>query len=656
MLDFDDVVLHLLNPSACQRMVLTFRHISQEMRSHNASNSEKTQLLHTAKRLAKSNSAYDSWCGINVLIALLMDQTFSLQYSADILDLLIHLMGASSLIDRRLLRSCLRCSKKILEAFWAAPTHTREDLTHRLPQLISVCLKQIQQDPYMTSCIIQSIIRNHPTTSRPFINKICKEAFGVITSETFSHSFSGPVLCLPPTVYMAEKLDPQNHWLEYIKSLLNEINLTFSVFENFIIFDQLESLKPFAGNITESYNSISFPHLEIEANSLESLMQISERLEHLFSLLEMTFRTSTGDSVHIPIGNIVSFSEIISSLCLTLADFQPHLRSSLVKKSVCIVLLQAQESVFKFLGMLECRLKGSILPYSSRLLEIFDHQARSLKRIANSMDIGRRDPSKLLQAAGHLLCLIGYSANVDGISSLLTLAVEEMRVGMSGGADLGNVRSFELTSQVDNLRMLAYLNMFTLHSAIPQSFAGTTMKKFLTSRVLTKESTTGQDSSASRGWVKVLSNLAKSASSPIPMMRELLDDDQIPTLLTNSRLPLSVFRGVSQEDTEIVTTVGGNDRKRISPFYPTEHKKSKLNTVDLDRRETFEAASLVLREGLNTFGGDSQDLRVPDNRRESRLSEEAEPDSPDSTHEEEIEIPILQMETDSESESVADNA
>lgn len=654
MLDFDDVILHLLNPSAFPKVVLTLRHISQEMRNENASNLEKTQLLHTAKRLAKSNSTYDSWCGINIIIALLFDQTFCLQSSADVLDILITLMGASILIDRRLLRSCLRCSKKVLEAFWVAPSHSREDLTHRLPQLISVCLKQIHQDPDMTSCIIQSIIRNHPTTSRPFINEVCNQAFGVITAEAFSHSFSCPVLSIPPTVFMVEKLDPQNHWLEYIKNLLNEVYLTFSVFENFIAFDQLKSLKSFVGNAAERRNYITFPHLEIEANSLKSLMQISERLKHLFSLLERALHTPTGDSVQIPIGHIVSLSEIISSLCLTLSDFQPHLRSSLVKKSVCVVLLQAQESVFKFLGVLECRLKGFILPYSSRLLETFDHQARTLKRIVHFMDIDRRDPSKLLQAAGHLLCMIGYLSNADGISSLFILAGEELRIRMSGGAVLKTSRSFKLTSQAENLNMLAYLNMFTLYSAIPQSFAGTTMKEFLTSRVLSTESTVGQNSYASWGWAKVLSNLHKAASFPLPMMKDLLDDDQIPTLLTNSRLPSSVFRSVPQDDVDVVLSDAGNVKKRIAASRPTGHKKSKLDTVDLDRRKTFEAPSLAPREAFATFGDEQQDLRVQDDRREPQPSEDAGPDSPDSTQEE-IEIPTLQIETDSESESAAIN-
>ncbi|PVH16115.1 uncharacterized protein CXQ87_003979 [Candidozyma duobushaemuli] len=372
MLDFGDIASQLQNPSTPRRIVPVLRYISRESQKETVSSLEKNQLIHISKNLTRSSSGFDAWCGVNILGALSLDKNFCVQKGAEVLDLLCNTVG-KNVTDRKLLRSCLRCIERVLGAFWLDPSHSRDLLTQRLPILIGLCSTALSKDP--------------------------------------------------------GKEEPQKHWSAYLASILHEMVLTFSIFENFMNIGEMEYMRAMFENFSISERLELFPPLQIEASSSSSLMQIFERFHKLISILEVTLASPTSDSVQIPVGLIMKITEGILSVNVASCHFKAHFRGDKAKDDVLQNLLEVQISLLNVIRSLEARLKGFVVPYSHRLLELYEHQARCLRRYKSDHNVAHLDSTVLIEAAGALMCLYlndgDYHASFDALHQYFDYVVSE---------------------------------------------------------------------------------------------------------------------------------------------------------------------------------------------------------------------------------------
>ncbi|PSK39225.1 hypothetical protein C7M61_001828 [Candidozyma pseudohaemuli] len=447
MLDFGDITSQLQRPSTCHRIVPVLKYISRESQKENVSSTEQNQLIQISKILIRSSSGFDAWCGTNILGALLCDKNFCVQKGAEVLDIVCNTVG-KNFTDRKLLRSCLRCIERVLEAFWLDPSLSRDLVTQRLPSLIGLCSTALSKDPGVTSRILQSIITHHPTTSRPFINDLYKLTFGIIKTGPIDHSPVQNVLRLPPTIAMVEKQEPQKHWSAYLASILHEMVSTFSIFENFMTIGEMEYMRAMSENFSSSERIVLFPPLQIEATSSSSLMQIFERFHKLISILQATLASPTSDSVQIPVGLIMKISEVILSVNIALCHFKAHFRGDKAKDVVLQNLLEVQISLLNVIRSLEARLKGFIVPYSHRLLELYEHQARCLRKYKADHSVAHLDLTMLIEAAGALMCLVGFFPHATHIASVVRIAIDHAKIDMKSQDKLRGV--IQLTPRIDH--------------------------------------------------------------------------------------------------------------------------------------------------------------------------------------------------------------
>lgn len=651
MLEISDIASQLQNPSTVPRIVPVLRYISSESQKANVSSLEKNQLIHISKNLTRSISGFDTWCGVNILGALLLDRNFCVQKGAEVLDLLCNTVG-KNVTDRMLLRSCLRCIERVLRVFWLDVSLSREILTQRLPILIGLCSTALSRDPGVTSRILQSIITHHPTTSRPFINQLYKLTFGIIKTGPIDCLPFQNVLILPPTVAMVEKEEPQKRWSAYLTSILYEMVLTFSIFENFVNIGEIEYMRAMFENVPISDRVALFPPLQIEASSSSSLMQISERFKKLISILEVTLASHTSDSVQIPVGRIMKITEVILSLNIALCHFKAHFRGDKAKDVVLQNLLEVQNSLFNVIRSLEARLKGFVVPYSHRLLELYEHQARCFRRYKSDHSVTHLDFTMLIEAAGALMCLVGFVPHASHIASVVTIAIDDAKIGIQSHAKISFHNSKDSLmhnfSKIGRQSGMTFFDKVSRFSSVPHTTIGIITRQFLEQCILFSDSFPGQDTRFTSDWSQILLNLANNGPSSLPLLRNLKYYDDLASVTASPRFPGNILRVQSEDfDSNGPDHSGNLSSKRILSASPALVKKAKLEMMKYDafdsndntsKRSKIELTPRIDHKATATFE------LLPIENMPSNISFSSE-------DEDEIEIPTLQMETESEDDS-----
>lgn len=652
MLDFGDIASQLQNPSTPRRIVPVLRYISRESQKETVSSLEKNQLIHISKNLTRSSSGFDAWCGVNILGALLLDKNFCVQKGAEVLDLLCNTVG-KNVTDRKLLRSCLRCIERVLGAFWLDPSHSRDLLTQRLPILIGLCSTALSKDPGVTSRILQSIIIHHPTISRPFINDLYKLTFGIIKAGPIDHLPFQNVLRLPPAIAMVEKEEPQKHWSAYLASILHEMVLTFSIFENFMNIGEMEYMRAMFENFSISERLELFPPLQIEASSSSSLMQIFERFHKLISILEVTLASPTSDSVQIPVGLIMKITEGILSVNVALCHFKAHFRGDKAKDDVLQNLLEVQISLLNVIRSLEARLKGFVVPYSHRLLELYEHQARCLRRYKSDHNVAHLDSTVLIEAAGALMCLVGFFPHATHIASVVTIAIDDAKIDIKSHAKLSKFHTSKdfLRHSFSSIRRRSGMTFFdkvSRFSSVPYTTIGIITRQFLEQWILFSDSFLGQDTRFTTEWSQIVLSLANNGPSSLPLLRHLKYDDDLASVMASPRFPCNVLRVQSEDfDSSGPDHPENLSSKRGLSASPALLKKAKLEMMKYDVSDPSKNSSkrgvIQLTPCIDHEVRATVELLPIENVTANVTSS--------SEDEDEIEIPTLQMETDSEDDS-----
>lgn len=336
----------------------------------------KVDLKHLTSRtlnLCKANQSYQAWCGVNVIYVLIDNSEILSSYgSLFFTQLLKILLGGKS--DRKVFKSTVECLNKLCSKIRGKPTLTREVLTPNLANLMSLYLDNLLDEPSLMSTSLQILVLNHPTTSRPFANKIKTKLLTIIAADTFlsyPDTVKETVASALATLPIVEKDDPDQFWQKDVQRILCNIGGTVKIFESFLDLKEDEDTSKLISKFSGADDEI-FDLLHIDVNHPESLLKISSRIELLLILLQAYATTATQYSVSAPIGQIVGITELICSVNTKFVAFKREIRDNEIKEMIKLTLLKSQHASVKLLKTLPVKYAGLLLPHLSNVLSFLE--------------------------------------------------------------------------------------------------------------------------------------------------------------------------------------------------------------------------------------------------------------------------------------------
>ncbi|KAF3986675.1 hypothetical protein FT663_04351 [Candidozyma haemuli var. vulneris] len=668
MLDFESVTLHLEEPIQHGSLVADFVFISDQLMSQNVTNTERTRLFNLAKHLTRSNINYNTWCGINLIYIMLLDKSFCHKYGAEVLDLLYQIMETSMMSDKKLLKSCLRTAAKVFDLLVSDADFSREQLTPRVSRFLVICLDNFSASPILISDVMQTVLKNHPTTTRPFLSKIrakvleivCLDDLGVEDPQYYNSIFG--LLC---TASLTERDNPQKYWSDVIFSIFGELVATFSLVDNFIDVSSDKTFHSLLERYRSKQSGTFFPSMKVDANSHLSLMQISRRVQQLFRILTACLCSSSGCTVQMPVGSIWEVVDAICAIRIGVYDFQPAIRDPILKRSVESVLLKTQGAALAFFGNIMGQLNGFFLSYSNRQLECLNHHARYAQRKAISELSDEADMGCTLSGASQVVHLIGFVPDHSEISFLAGIALKELNYENSGHSfDDSKATHTGLVNPTGTrikrsfrplIPSLAFLRSLSRHSYIPQSIFGAISRDFLKQTLLTTDRFDARNIKVFECWSRVLADNVYSFPIPLSVVLRFVGESDALNALINPKLPRTGIRE-STNDTILSSQQDQLPKGRKRDFSVSDEeeavvlKQPKLDLVDFNNAGRIGSIDIFSKEPdapiAQVHSGDPGSESVG----QHPTSEEDEQSPISLSVDQEIDIPTLDVNADTDDE------
>lgn len=366
----------------------------------------KVDVKHLTSRtlnLCKSNKPYQVWCGVNVINVLIENSDILASYGSQFFSQLLKVLQTHK-SNRKVLYNAVECLNKLCGKIRGKPTLTREVLTPNLTALMTLYLDNLSDEPELMSTSLQVLVLNHPTTSRPFANKIRAKILTIIAADTFlsyPDSVRLAVTSTLATLPIVEKDGPDQYWLKDVNRILNNIGGTVRIFES--LLDLKEDAD--TSKLLQRFNSEDeeiFGTLSIDVNHPESFLSISSRIQLLLAILHAYVTTATQYTISVPIGKIVGIAELISSVNTKFISFKREIRDVEIKEMTKLVLIRSHHATVKFLGSLPMKYSGTILPHMTSII-LFLEQIIFL-------DGKRLDRSKILEEEDFMCDLLNCVA------------------------------------------------------------------------------------------------------------------------------------------------------------------------------------------------------------------------------------------------------
>lgn len=367
----------------------------------------KVDLKHLTSRslnLCKTNKPYHVWCGVNVINVLIENSDVLSSYGSQFFSQLLKVFQVFRL-DRKVLYSVVECLNKLCGKIRGKPTLTREVLTPNLSELMTLYLGNLSQEPELMCSSLQVLVLNHPTTSRPFANKIRAEVLTIVSNDSFlsyPESVKSAVTSILATLPIVEKDGPDQYWLKDVSRILNNVGGTMRIFESLLDLkedaDTSKLLLRFNNEDEEIFGTLS-----IDVNHPESFLSISSRIELLLTLLQAYVTTATLYTISVPIGKIVGLIELICSVNTKFISFKREIRDPEIKEMTKVALVRSHHASVRFLGSLPAKYSGSILPHMNNIFLFVE--------LIIFLDAKRLDRSKILEEEEFMCDLLDCVSN-----------------------------------------------------------------------------------------------------------------------------------------------------------------------------------------------------------------------------------------------------
>ncbi|CAK7902238.1 pre-rRNA-processing protein Rix1p [[Candida] anglica] len=342
------------------------------------SKQDRRHLVSRSLNLTRAVAPYSKWCGVNLIFVLSGDYTVLAEDGVHFIAQLLKIIEQSN-TSSSLLTSAVECLNRVCQQIRGKPTLTREILTPKLPAIITLFMEKISLVPALFVDSLTSLIKNHPTTFRPFGNKLRAKLITFIVSpefDAFPRDLKEKIYRSLATLPAIEKTEPELKWQQDVTALISETTQVMLIYREFLNLNDDEELISMLGKIpTHSLDpsaQIFADSLSIDVNVPKTLFNICDRVDILVSLLATFLNTDTAFAVRVPIGMVVTLVDIISSINTRFISFKNDVHDPELKRMIQLTLQLNQLSATKLLARLPNTYSGSLLPHLSNVLSLME--------------------------------------------------------------------------------------------------------------------------------------------------------------------------------------------------------------------------------------------------------------------------------------------
>ncbi|CUM52728.1 Pre-rRNA-processing protein RIX1 [Debaryomyces fabryi] len=413
----------------------------------------KTDLKHLVSRslnLSKSPIVYNKWCGINLIRILGNNYNILANEGVNFVSQLLKILeNCNQSSDPKILSSTVECLNSLCDQIRGKPTLTREVLTPRLPTIITLYMEKIAYHPSLIIGSLNSLIRKHPTTFRPYGNKLRNRLIEFLSSESykaFPQDLKQLICETLATLPIIEKTEPDAKWQGDIVDIVKELSQVLLIYDEFLNLNDDSDLMELFKKIPQTRESeaqglnFKFASLEIDINKPDTIFQISDRVELLLSIMKAYLVSETQFSVRVPIGLVLIINEIICSISTKFVPFKKDIRDEKVKKIIKSTTLINQLNSLNLLSELPIKYQGSLIPHLNNILAFLEILIPFSNKRIDYQEVLSNEifMCKLLDCTGNFLSLVSSLSDASLLIRFIDVAlclVEERTLNSSPVSD-----------------------------------------------------------------------------------------------------------------------------------------------------------------------------------------------------------------------------
>lgn len=391
----------------------------------------KVDLKHLTSRtigLLKKHDLYSVWCGTNIISVLIDSSVVVAAEGSVFFAVLLKVWTSPEGRNKNVMRSIVECLNKLCLNIRGKPTLTREVLTPNLKPLLSAYLEKLEEYPDLIVPSLQTLVLEHPTTSRPFGNSIKAKLLCLLSKDLFMSypsQLRSEVCSLLATLTAIEKEGPEKFWAQDVARIIANLARTLNVYSSFLsIADDDETARVLKLLADLDSNEI-FPPLHIDTNQPSTILLISTRLSLLVELIKGYLFLCTTFAVNVPLGQIMAILDTAFSINTRFVSFRRELRDPVAKEYVSISLTKTHRAILGIMAQLPANFSSAVIPHMVNVfanleLLVFLQQ----NRIDRSKVLANEQFScQIVACTSRYLALTAYVKDFSQLSRIVDLAI-----------------------------------------------------------------------------------------------------------------------------------------------------------------------------------------------------------------------------------------
>ncbi|KAG7717750.1 hypothetical protein KL933_002878 [Ogataea haglerorum] len=609
--------------------------LSTLARPSTISNASKTDLNHLCARVnnyLSSNNAKHRWLGSKMAIVLNTHiEITASEYTSKYLGALIRVLESKCFVKDEAsapvyaivtLESCCDALSFIINNIRGKHALTREMLTPKLPSIIGSLLEIINLVPQKAIDLLYDLLKNNSTTFRPFGSKFERALLGLLGSDGFNkfeqrlqHKILKSLVLLS---FSLTKNSTSELWRTKFNHYVQETKSVIQIYSEFMSLDEDEDL-------TQQLNALPsvpekfephFPPLDVDLNeSPLQIMKIVSRVDLLVNLLIEFLQVPT-PQVKAPVGYLLMIGQILVGINHKFTPIKRDIRDVTLRQIIAQSATLMNHVGLKILNVLPNIFGGDLLPHLNSVLSSVDTLI-PVSRVNGRIivdEVGVLDNPELIFAG--LKTRINFLELVEGFAnmSLLHKSIDAALILSKPRIPQGVAKTSE--QRLKNVSMSDLLSdqkTFITEATHEQKNVLRQYFKVLLTKCVLNYSKQSEIlrliilDAVKGAEVKELLYAAllyphkEAHASVLPMVKQLLNDDELVSVFLNPRLPvLPTKRVVDQalmEESEQEREEEEEERRvkkiKIEEMETTEAPAEDNRKEDMreEKKETLEANS-----------------------------------------------------------------
>lgn len=398
---------------------------------HLSSKAELNHLVSRTINLVQAYPVYHKWCGVTVMQILINNYEILSTHGLKFFNALIKILETTNAnTNLKLFNATVEGLNQLCDHIRGKPTLTREILTPKLPVIIQLFLNNIELNPSLIIKSLTKIMSHHPTTFRPFGNKLNGKLLELIKADftNYPADLKQEICSCYAFLPIIEKTEPETVWAGKLSQVMNEIVDILNVFKDLIDVTQDEELVKGLSNPAfrlELSSQRILPFLQIDLSKPETLLQLSNNLEVLIHLFVGFIGTNTKYCIKMPIGKVITLVGIIFGFNTNFLPFKRDIREDDIKTLITSVLVNIQGSALNIINCLITTYQNPVIMYMSGLLSVLETAIPMQKKsICNGAVIKQESfMVELLNTVTNLLNLVQLYQEPQQLLRLVDMAL-----------------------------------------------------------------------------------------------------------------------------------------------------------------------------------------------------------------------------------------